>query len=104
MSGFAKRIDIGANAELLIQQWRRAPRMKALTEALLGVVNDHLAQPLAQLERRLRTETADGAWLDHIGERLSLSRPATNVGAYEFFSFDGSGGGLGFRPGVRLPR
>ncbi len=95
MSNLADRIDIDANAGLLIQQWRPAPRMKALAEALLGVIDDQLVQPLADVERRLRIETADGMWLDFIGERLELPRPATDLGNYAFFGFDGSGG-VGF--------
>ena len=99
MSDLANRIDLTANAGLLIQQWRRAPRMKALAEALLGVVDDHLVKPLADVESRLRIETADGFWLDCIGERKELPRPATNLGNFTFFGFDGSDG-VGFEQGI----
>ena len=98
MSDLANRIDIAANRELLIQQWRRAPRMRALTDALLGVVDDRLVQPLADLESRLQINTADGFWLDCIGERLGLPRPATDLGNFAFFGFDGSVG-VGFDQG-----
>lgn len=98
MSDFANRIDLTANRELLIQQWRRAPRMRALTDALLGVVDEHLIRPLADIEERLQIEAADGFWLGWIGERLRLPRPATNLGNFAFFGFDGSGG-LGFDQG-----
>ena len=98
MSDLAQRIDLAANRELLIQQWRRAPRMRGLTEAVLGVVDDHLIQPLADLERQFNIETADGFWLDCIGERLRLPRSATNLGNFAFFGFDGSGG-VGFDQG-----
>ena len=98
MSEIATRIDSGANVELLIRQWRRAPRMRALAKALLGVVEDHLVKPLAQMESQLNIDTADGVWLDYIGELLGLSRPATNLGNYAFFGFDGSGG-VGFDQG-----
>ena len=98
MSALASRIDIDTNAELLVQQWRRAPRMKALVEAVLGVVHDHLVEPLTDIEGRVRIETADGVWLDYIGERLELPRPATNLANFAFFGFDGSGG-VGFDQG-----
>ena len=98
MSDLAKRIN--ANADLLlIQQWHRAPRMKALTEALLGVVEDHLIDPLVNMEGQLRIETADGWWLDCIGERFGLERPATDKRAFDTFGFDGSGG-VGFDQGL----
>ena len=99
MSKIAERIDIKANAGLLIQQWRRAPRMKALVEELLDVVHEHLVEPLADVEGQLRIETADGAWLDYVGERLGLARPATNLANFRFFGFDGSGA-VGFEQGL----
>ena len=98
MSAIADRIDAAANGDLLTQQWRRAPRMLALTKALLGVVEEHLVDPLADLERRQRIDTANGFWLDCIGELLDLPRPATMSTDFGFFGFDGSGG-VGFDQG-----
>ena len=99
MSDLAKRIDATANAELLIQQWRRVPRMQALMEALLEVVDVHLVKPLADMERMTMIGTAEGVWLDYIGERLGVARPATDLGNFSFFGFQGSGG-VGFDQGL----
>ena len=101
MSDLAERIDLAENAELLIQQWRRAPRMRALALALLHVVSDHLIEPTVDVERRLRIETADGFWLDCIGKRLDIPRPAVmaTVSDFPFFGFQGSGG-VGFDQGI----
>ena len=102
MSDLAKRINAAANAELLIQQWRRVPRMQALMEALLEVVevvDDHLVKPLADMERMTMIGTAEGVWLDYIGERLGVARPATDLGNFSFFGFHGSGG-VGFDQGL----
>ena len=98
MSDLAKRIDVQANAGLLIQQWQQAPRMRALVDALQGVMDDHLIRPLADMEERLRIDTAEGFWLDCIGERLMLPRPATDIANFAFFGFHGSGG-VGFDQG-----
>ena len=98
MSALAKRIDVHANAGLLIQQWQQAPRMRALVDALQGVVDDHLVRPLADMEERLRIDIAEGFWLDCIGERLMLPRPATDIANFAFFGFHGSGG-VGFDQG-----
>ena len=98
MSALAKRIDLGENAELLIQQWRENPRMQVLMEALLEVVDDFLVKPLAAMERMTRIDTAEGVWLDYIGERLEMPRPSTTSTDYAFFGFDGSGG-VGFDQG-----
>ena len=98
MSDLAKRIDVHANAGLLIQQWQQAPRMRALVDALQGVMDDHLIRPLADMEERLRIDIAEGFWLDCIGERLMLPRPATDIANFAFFGFHGSGG-VGFDQG-----
>ena len=98
MSDLAKRIDVHANAGLLIQQWQQAPRMRTLVDALQGVMDDHLIKPLGEMEERLRIDIAEGFWLDCIGERLMLPRPATDIANFAFFGFHGSGG-VGFDQG-----
>ena len=98
MSDLAKRIDVHANAGLLIQQWQQAPRMRALVDALQGVMDDHLIRPSADMEQRLRIDTAEGFWLDCIGERLMLPRPATDIANFASFGFHGSAG-VGFGQG-----
>ena len=98
MSDLAKRIDVHATAGRLIQQWQQAPRMRALVDALQGVMDDHLVKPLGEMEERLRIDTAEGFWLDCIGERLMLPRPATDIANFGSFGFHGSGG-VGFDQG-----
>ena len=98
MSDLAKRIDVHANAGLLIQQWQQAPRMRALMDALQGVMDDHLVRPLGEMEERLRIDIAEGFWLDFIGERLMLPRPATDIANFASFGFHGSDG-VGFDQG-----
>ena len=98
MSDLAKRIDVHANAGLLIQQWQQAPRMRALVDALQGVMDDHLVKPLGEMEERLRIDIAEGFWLDCIGERLMLPSPATDIANFASFGFHGSDG-VGFGQG-----
>ena len=95
---FAGRINAVGHAELLIHQWRESARMQGLTQALLDVVDRHIVQPLVELEGQTRLDSADGIWLDYIGERLGLGRPATDATDYAFFGFDGSSG-VGFGQG-----
>ena len=75
MSDLAQRIDTTEIANLRVSQLDGAPRLQALIREVLGVVDDALTQPLARLETYLRIETAEGVWLDYIGERLGLFRP-----------------------------
>ena len=96
---YTERIDTAANASLLIQQWRDSPRLRALAEAVLEVVEEELVSPLAALERQMDFDTAEGVWLDHIGARLGLRRPATLATEFDFFGFEGSGG-VGFHQGI----
>ena len=98
MSDLSKRIDVHANVGLLIQQWQQAPRMRALVDALQGVMDDHLIRPLGEMEERLRIDIAEGFWLDCIGERLILPRPATDIANFASFGFHGSDG-VGFDQG-----
>ena len=101
MSDLARRIDVHANAGLLLHQWQQAPRMRALVDALQGVVDDHLVKPLEEMEERLRIDVAEGVWLDFIGEQLMLPRPATDMPTdYAFFGFQGSGRWCRLRPGA----
>lgn len=96
---YAERINTAANAGLLLQQWRDTPRLQALAEALLGIIGEELLQPLATLEGQMGLDSAAGVWLDHIGARLGLPRPATRDTEFDFFGFEGSGG-VGFGQGI----
>ena len=101
MSDIASRIDPARNARLLISQWLRAPRLSALAQGVLEVVDRHLVRPLSELEAKGRIETADGVWLDYIGERLGITRPAVMGTEFSagYFGFAGSEG-VGFDQGI----
>ena len=98
MSDIAQRIDIDSFPELLVSQWDEAPRLQALVRGVLDVIHEELTQPLATLEQQTRIDTAEGVWLDRIGERLALDRPSVRRTDIEFFGFDGSDG-VGFDQG-----
>ena len=91
----AERIDTDSIAGLLVSQWDDSPRLKALIDGLLDLSQRELIDSLAQVERMRRLDLAQGVWLDGIGERMGLRRPATNLENFAFFGFEGSGG-VGF--------
>ena len=99
MSDIAQRIDPEATASLIVYQWTDAVRLRALARGLLGTVNDYLTRPLAAMEEQTRIETAEGVWMDWIGERLGQPRPHTDLENYHFFGFEGSSG-VGFDQGI----
>lgn len=98
MSDLAQRIDATAIADLRVSQWDDAPRLQALISELLGVVTDSLTDPLAYLERQLRPTTAEGVWLDHVGDRVGCIRPTIDDDAIERFGFDQAGVGFDQAP------
>ena len=99
MSDIAQRIDAAGIGDLLVSQWSNAPRLRALTDSLLAFIDQEFVGPLTQLERQVRIETAEGIWLDLIGERLGRARPWIRSADFIRFGFDGSGG-VGFDQGA----
>ena len=87
MSGIAQRIDADAIARLLVSQWADALRLQALVRGLLGLVNELLVRPLAQVELQAGIDSARGVGLDWIGERLGLQRPGVLDTSFDQFGF-----------------
>ena len=87
-------IDARDNLTLLIHQWRNAPRLRALAEGMVGIIQDHLIAPLYALEDTQNLETASGAALNDIGERLGIDRGQVIPTDIEFFGFDMGGSGF----------
>ena len=86
-------IDITENQDLLIEQWKLAPRFNALLDGLTSLMQSQLVDPICFIGDQRIIEGAEGVFLDHIGQRLGLPRgfdvEARPVGADEFFGFDG---------------
>lgn len=55
----------------------RAPRLAALIDGVLGLVDRELYAPLRASVAARSSDTATGLWLDRIGERLGFPRPST---------------------------
>ena len=68
--------DTESKIRLLISQWS-GTSTGTLVEGLLRLANEQLVQPLADLERQSDVDTANGLWMDYIGERLGFPRPLT---------------------------
>ena len=94
MSGLASRIDVAAITALTVSQWEGATRLNALIEGLLTVIAEALVQPLADLEAQMNLATAQGVWLDLIGQRLGLLRPSVQDDSVTRFGFDNAGVGF----------
>ena len=73
----AERIDQAAIEALLVSQWSNSTRLKTLIDAVLEIVTELLVEPAAEIERMTRLDTAQGVWLDYIGDRSGWEGPAS---------------------------
>ena len=88
-----------ASTDLLVSQWGQALTLKAVIDIGLDVLREEIELPAQQLQRMMSLDTAEGVWLDLIGERLGLRRPytvgdAVGVDSGETFGYDSAGVGF----------
>lgn len=83
-------MKLASSADLLISQWRSAPRLYGMVDGMIGVVRNGVAASFDDLERMLDVETASGVWLDYLGARVGVARPlVVNPGDDHRFGFTG---------------
>lgn len=66
---------LATSTDLLIGQWRTAPRMRGVVRIFLDLVEEELEAAIDALSRMRSLDTAEGVWLDAIGSRLGVRRP-----------------------------
>ena len=67
-----------ANLDLLIQQWRDQPNLRAVVNIWLQVYIENIERAHIRLEQMRNIDQAEGVWLDFIGERLGIFRPSVD--------------------------
>jgi len=88
---------IQASSDLVIGQWVDSPRLRAAIDAPVNAINDDVVTALSELDLQRSLDTATGIWLDFIGVRLGLRRPATSEpSADSRFGFKGPTQSKGF--------
>ena len=80
-------IDLPSHLDLMVSQWDDATRLRALIANKLDLKNDFLVRPLAYLELQRSINSAEGVFLDHIGDLLGLPRPRIATTTFEQFGF-----------------
>lgn len=81
-----------ARLELLISQWSGAPALRGFLQALLDAKRKGVLEPLAYIESNDDLGSAEGVWLDNIGQLLGLERPAVDATSRsKRFGFDDAG-------------
>lgn len=79
-------------SEVLLGQWRDSPRLRALVTDVLQDFADEALAAVARITLMLDIDDSEGVWLDYLGVRLGIRRPATvNPGIDRRFGFDRSG-------------
>ena len=77
-----------ADLDLLISQWHDAPRLRALLQIWLDVLEEEIEVPLARLDAMRSLDEAEGIYLDYLGDRLGVSRPFVLSSAETLARFD----------------
>ena len=80
--------------DMLLPMWSTAPRMLAIADEITRVRDTGLST-LDELATQTDVSTATGVWLDYLGGRLGLERPAiTDPTLDDRFGFDEAGAGF----------
>ena len=75
-----------ATLSQLVAQWQGKPRMAAVLGVWLDVLDEEITQPRKRLLAMLNPNTAEGVWLDKLGERIGLQRPWTPSSLFDEFT------------------
>ena len=86
---------------VIIRQYQRSPRILGIAQRIDELVTRQLIDPAKEIERNISVLNAEGFWLDRIGERFDIERPAIGAGEYAVFGFEGNG--VGFDQGPFTP-
>ena len=86
-------------ADILLGQWQQSPRLRGVVADVLQPI---LADALAaadEIQRMQDIDQAVGVWLDYIGVRLGIERPATSDASMDTrWGFDLAGAGFDQHP------
>ena len=81
-----------ASPKLLIDQWAGASNLNGIVRSFVGEGQVQI-DALERMEEMRQVDTAEGVWLDYIGERVGLARPSAEDYS-RTFGFDDAGVGF----------
>ena len=86
---------LDATTDLVVGQWRDSPRLLSAIQAPLEAITADVLPALDRVALMHEVEEAEGIWLDYLGRRVGLSRPATTDPSQDDrFGFDRAGVGF----------
>ena len=88
---------IEATSDLVIGQWVASPLLRETVDSPIRIINSDVVDSLNDLEIQQNIDTAEGVWLDFIGQRLGLQRPSVSDPSQDLrFGFEGPTQSQGF--------
>ena len=66
-----------ASVDLMLGQWEVSPRLRALVSTPADRARDSFLPGLAEMLLMTSIDDAQGVWLDFLGRRIGIERPAT---------------------------
>ena len=86
-----------ATSDLVIGQWVDSPRLRAAIEAPIDAIREEVLPAFDRLTLMRHIDTAEGVWLDYLGVRVGIRRPATTDPSMDLrFGFTGPTQSRGF--------
>ena len=86
-----------ATSDLVIGQWVDSPRLRAAIEAPIDAIREEVLPAFDRLTLMRHIDTAEGVWLDYLGVRVGIRRPATTDPSADLrFGFTGPTQSRGF--------
>lgn len=92
-------MTLETTSDLIIGQWDDSPKLRAAIDAPVNALRDDVLPAFDRLDLMRQIDKAEGVWLDYLGRRLGLRRPATTDPAADTrFGFDDAGVPFDLRP------
>ena len=86
-------------ADILIGQWRAAPRLRGVVDNVLQPILDDAVSAKQRIEVMKDVNEAIGVWLDRLGRTVGIERPATSDPSLDTrWGFDLAGAGFDQHP------
>ena len=80
-------VDVTERIDLLFWQYRNSQNLRTFVSGILQILQDEIADPSMYLEQQTGVDTAEGVWLDLLGDRYGFQRPGVLDTDVDYFGF-----------------
>lgn len=92
-------MPLSTTVDRFVSQWADATRLRTLGQIWLDTLRTEIVEPTEAIQAQRSLETAEGVYLDRIGDLLGCPRPALAVASDQSDVFGYDGAGVGFDQG-----